>query len=336
MGKSLVVIGGTAAGLSAASKAKRNMPDLEVTVYEKSGYVSYGSCGLPYFVGDLIKDPLDLVSLTVEQLTKSRDIQTLIYHEVTKIDRTEKTVSVTDLKSGKQTVKAYDYLVIATGASPIMPPVKGIHGAGVHVIRNVEDGIALKQRIQKKAKRAVVIGGGYIGLEMAEQFALSGIQVTLLEALPRLLPFLQAEFADSVCRTLEKNGISVHTGCYATEILRQDDCVIGVKASDGLSYDADFVLVSVGVHPNSALAYDAGLPIGYKDGIIVDDTMQTADPSIWACGDCVQMKKPDDRRALLYSAWYHCQQAGKNRWRQHFRRERIFPGRTGISGDETF
>jgi len=290
MEKKLVVIGGTAAGLSAASKAKRINSNIDITVYEKSGYVSYGACGLPYFVGDVIKSPDDLISLTVDDLNNKKNIRTYTHHEVTEIDREKKEVTVLDMKRGVFHKQTYDYLVMATGANPIIPSIPGISSAGVHYLRTVEDGISIKERVKSGLKRAIIIGGGFIGLEVAEELRLSGIEVEIFEAMPRLLPSLNREYADEIKDVLKRNGIKVHLNSMISEVLVENGRASGVMTVDGNSYDGDLVLVSIGVLPNSDLARDCGLELGLKNGIVVDDAMQTSDPSIWACGDCVQMK----------------------------------------------
>ncbi|MEG0596603.1 MAG: FAD-dependent oxidoreductase [Oscillospiraceae bacterium] len=289
MGKKLIVIGGTAAGLSAASKAKRCNPALEITVFEKSGYVSYGSCGLPYFVGGMIAEPEDLVSLTVGELCHKRDIQTHIHHQVTSIDRQRKIVTVENLDSHETFQQEYDFLVIATGAVPFVPKLPGVTAEGVHCLRTVEDGILLKEKVRQGAKRAVIVGGGFIGLEVAEELTLSGIQVDLVETLPRLLPFLDEGYADEILTTLTQNGVITHLNTTVSEILVEDGKAVGIKTAAGTVIPTDLVLMSVGVHPNTALAEECGLTLGLKKGIVVDETLQTSDPAIWACGDCVQM-----------------------------------------------
>lgn len=293
MAEKLIVIGGTAAGLSAASKAKRENPALEIEVFEKSGYISYGACGLPYFVGGIINAPDDLVSLTVEQMSNKRGIPTHIHHEVTKIDRANHTVTVVNLDTGIERVCAYDKLVIATGARPIRPNIPGVDADGVYYLRTVEDGIQLRSVVQMKdgsKHRAAIVGGGFIGLEMAEEMALSGLKVHVYEMLPRLLPFLDESFSQLVLDTLTQNGVQVHLGTRVERILTQNGLVCGIKGSDGIAEPVDLVLMSIGVVPNSDLAKEAGLTVGIKGAIIVDDEMRTADPAIWACGDCVQMK----------------------------------------------
>ena len=291
MSEKLIVIGGTAAGLSAASKAKRLRPDMEIEVFERSGYISYGACGLPYFVGGMIKEPEDLVSLTVEQMTGKRGIPTYTHHEVIKIDREGKTVTVKDLDKGEESIHTYDKLVIATGASPVKPQIAGIEAAGVYYLRTVEDGIRLKEIVRSAGrKRTVIVGGGFIGLEVAEELALCGLEVHIFEKAERLLPFLDESFSDTVLETLKKHGISVHLGKGVEEILTENGMVAGIRDTEGKNVSADFVLMSIGVIPNSELAKEAGLELGIRGTIAVNDEMQTSDPCIWACGDCVQMK----------------------------------------------
>lgn len=291
MSEKMIVIGGTAAGLSAASKAKRMDPSLEIQVFERSGYISYGACGLPYFVGGLIAEPEDLVSLTVDQVTNQRGIPTCIHHEVTKIDREARQVTVVDLDRNTEQVYPYDKLVIATGARPIRPNIPGVDAQGVYYLRTVEDGIRLKSAVSARGKkRAAIIGGGFIGLEVAEEMALAGAEVHVYEMMPRLLPFLEECFSAAVLDELTSHGVHVHTGASVEAILTNGDAVRAVKTSDGAETPADLVLLSIGVVPNSELAAAAGLELGVKGSIVVDDGMRTSDPAIWACGDCVQMK----------------------------------------------
>lgn len=290
MAETLIVIGGTAAGLSAASKAKRLNPELEIKVFEKSGYISYGACGLPYFVGGIIEEPDELVAVTADTMRNKRGIPTWIHHEVTSINREEKTVTVVNLDNGEESVHGYDKLVIATGATPVVPPIPGIEAEGVYYLRNVEDGIRLKAKVQRETRKACIIGGGFIGLELAEELTLSGIEVTVFEMAPRLLPFLNETFSQSVLENLQDRGVKVLTGSGVTEILTENGRAHWVRTPDGETVETDCVIVSVGVKPVTGIAAAAGIELGLKGGIVVDDTMQTGDPSVWACGDCVQMK----------------------------------------------
>lgn len=291
MSEKLIVIGGTAAGLSAASKAKRRKPDMEIQVFEKSGYISYGACGLPYFVGGMIPEPEDLVSLTVDQMTRNRGVPTSIHTEVTAIDRENRTVTVKHLDNGQEQVHGYDKLVIATGARPVRPDIPGVDAEGVYYLRTVEDGIRLKNAVKAgTGKPAVILGGGFIGLEVAGELALSGMEVHIYEKQPGLLAFLDESISRQVLETLEGNGVQVHLGTGVEEILTLQGAVTGVRDSRGEETDAGLVLVSIGVVPNSELAKAAGLELGIRGAIAVNDRMETSDPRIYACGDCVQMK----------------------------------------------
>lgn len=290
MNEKLIVIGGTAAGLSAASRAKKLCPNFEIEVFERSGYVSYGSCGLPYFVGDLISDLNDLVSLSVEELKSKRGIAAHTRTEAVRIDRTAKTVTVRDLTSGGESEHRYDKLVIATGARPVVPTAAGIGIEGVHYLRTVEDGIALKSRVAV-GRRATIVGGGFIGLELAEALAESGVKVTLCEAMPRLLPFLPVKFADRVLEELNAHGVKVILGDPLKAIVEKNGRAAVVETVSGRKFDCDMVVLSIGVMPETGLAAAAGLKLGLRGGIVVDKSMQTSDPSIWACGDCVEMEQ---------------------------------------------
>lgn len=290
MGERLIVIGGTAAGLSAASKARRLKPDLDIKVFEKSGYVSYGACGLPYFVGGLIEKPDDLIAVTADELSLQRGIPTYIHHEVIKIDQAGRTVTVRNLDTGEETLHLYDKLVIATGAVPIRPEIPGVDADGVYYLRTVEDGIRLKERAAVKGQVAAVIGGGFIGLEMAEELTRAGVTVYVYEKMERLLPFLPPDFSNQIKAVLEKHGVTVRLGADVTELVVEGKTVRAVKTVSGDVQAVDFVLLSIGVVPATALAEQAGLKLGQKGGIVVDETMKTSADDIWACGDCVEMK----------------------------------------------
>lgn len=286
----MLVIGGTAAGLSAASKAKRINPEIDITVYEQSGYVSYGACGLPYYLGDMIKDADDLISLNAETLSKKRGIPTFIHHKVLEIDRNKKTLKVLNIDTKEEFEVHYDKLVIATGAKPAVPNIKGVDTNGVHFLRTVEDGIKIKSSLKTgSVKKIGIIGGGFIGLEVAEQMRESGFEVVILEAMPRLLPMLSENDSELVCNTLTKHGIDVIFNASVEEILSTSENISGIKLKNGEIIDVDMAIISAGVNPNTEIAAKAGLKLGIKNAIVVDRYQQTSDPDIYAAGDCVQM-----------------------------------------------
>jgi len=288
MTQKLVVVGGIAAGLSAASKAKRLLPGLRVTVYEKSGYVSTGACGLPYFVGGSVREARDLLSLSKEDLQGRRGITVKTAHEVLSIDPASKTVEALDLENGARISDSYDDLVIATGASPIRPPLPNVGAQGVFYLRTLEDGIALRAAAQSGVKRAVIVGGGLIGLESAEQLAQTGISVTVVEAMSSLLPILNDEDAESVRQELIKHGVEVELNARAEEVLTQDGKAAGLRLSNGKELRAEIILMSIGVKPNTELASRCGVELGERGAIVTDNRMRTNVPSVWACGDCAE------------------------------------------------
>lgn len=283
----LIVVGGIAAGLSAASKAKRLLPGLDVTVYEKSAFVSTGACGLPYFIGGNVRTARDLLAVGQEEL-RERGIGVRTECEVLEVDAAAKSVEVLNVKSGERTTDVYDDLVFATGASPVRPPLPGADAEGVFVLRSLEDGIALRRAVESGAKKAAVAGGGLIGLEMAEQLTEAGLQVTVVEAMPRLLPFLEADYSERILEELRRHDVAVSLGARVDEVLTEDGQVHGLRLSDGGRVDADILLLSVGVVPETSLARRCGVKLGRKNAIAVDGRMRTNIPSIWACGDCVQ------------------------------------------------
>ena len=280
----LVVIGGTAAGLSAASRVRKFLPDADITVVERTGYVSYGSCGLPYFVSGLIGEPGDLVSFTPEQLAEKRDMKVLMHHEALSVDPAAKTVEVKNLDTGAFSTLDYDAMVIATGARAAVPAALRKEADNLFTLRSVEDGIAIRQRAGDMG-RVSVIGGGFIGLEMCEAFVSRGIRTTLYEAQDRLLPGMPQVFSEAVLKELLKNGVEVHLSTQVDELLVSGGRVTAVRAGETLR-ETDAVLVCIGVRPNSELAAAAGAATEPNGAISVDRHQRTTVPGIWACGDC--------------------------------------------------
>jgi NADPH-dependent 2,4-dienoyl-CoA reductase/sulfur reductase-like enzyme len=291
MGERLVVIGGCAAGMSAASKARRLNPDLEIVVYEKTGFVSYGSCGLPYYVSGLIEDHNTLVVRTPAQFAK-RNIEVHLHHEVTEIDTNNRRVRVTNLlkDGGGSWYEGYDKLLIATGGRPtVLPDSSPGDLGGVFVLRAVEDGVATRDFIQReKPKHAVIIGAGYIGVEMAESFHELGLETAVIGRPPQVLKRFDPDMAQLVQDELESKGIRLSLGdevkALEGDAQRQVRRVISSKDT----FDADLVLLALGVQPNAALTKTAGVALGETGAIATDPQMRTNLPNIFAAGDCAE------------------------------------------------
>ncbi len=282
----LIVIGGVAAGMSAAARAKRRNKDLQITVYEKSGYVSYGACGLPYFIKGDIPKAEKLVVRTPEQFAK-QGIKALVHHEVMDVDAHAHTVTVKNLETGEVFQDRWDELLITTGAVAVKPPIPGLDLPGIFTLRTVEDGIAIKEWIAKQHPwQAVVVGAGYIGLEMAEALAANGMYVDVVEMLPQALPYIDADMAELVHEELAQNGVTLHLNSQV-RAFKGDGRVKEVVAGDKI-LNADIVLFSVGARANIPLAEKAGVAIGETGAIAVDDHQRTNVPHIWAAGDVAE------------------------------------------------
>jgi NADPH-dependent 2,4-dienoyl-CoA reductase/sulfur reductase-like enzyme len=288
----LVVIGGVAAGMSAASRAKRNRPNSDVTVLERGSFVSYGSCGLPYFVADLLKDVRGLVVHDADFFRRERGIEVLTRHAVSQIDRANKTVHVLHLETGETNRLSYNKLIICTGASPVRPNVPGVELSNVFVIRTAEDAVVLKDFISEARPRAaVIVGAGLIAFEMAEALKARGLEVTVIKRSgSNILKMFDDDMAELVEEELRQKGVN----------LIKDAVVQGFEGTGGgkaeavvlehRSCPADLILLATGFRPNSALAIEAGLNVATNGTITVDDRMQTSDPDIFAAGDCVGQK----------------------------------------------
>lgn len=283
-----VIIGGDAAGMSAASKLKREQPDAEVIVFERDQHISYSACGIPYWIGGVIPSERQLVILTPEIARKRRNIDVRIYHEVTRIDPACHIVYGRRTDTGEEFAQPYAKLLIATGARPAKPPIQGLDLPGVLMLRGLSDGQRIHAYIERHApKRAVIIGGGYIGLEMAEALRDLQMEVHLIELLPQIMPNFDAEMVEPVAAHLVEKGVAVRTGLKVETIAQAGDGLrVATNAADG-SIDADLVIVATGVQPNAELAEAAGLTLSAASAIAVDAAMRTSDPDIYAAGDCV-------------------------------------------------
>ncbi len=289
----IVVIGGVAAGPKAAARAKRCDPSAQVTLVEKGEWISYGGCGLPYFLGATVKDINDLMTTsweavrTPEFMKNTKDIDTLLGWEATKINRAEKTVEVKDCKTGEIKILPYDKLVLATGAENFKPPMENIDATGVFGMKTPKDALDMQNYIKAEGvSSAVVIGAGLIGMECAEAFANWGLDVTIIEMQGSIFPqVLDAEMGAVFQNYLEGEDLNFMLNTKVEKILvNEEGKVSGVQTDKG-AVDAQLVLVAVGVRPQVQLAVDAGLEV--EKAIIINDHCQTSDPDIYAAGDCV-------------------------------------------------
>ena len=281
----VVIIGGVAGGMSAATRLRRLDESAEIIVLERSGHVSYANCGLPYYVGGVISDEKKLYLQTPDSLHKRFRLDVRVNHEVIDISSEKKAVIVRDLLSAQKSEIHFDKLILSPGATPIVPPIAGIERA--LTLRTVEDVLRIYEAVEVKPKSAVVIGGGFIGVEMAENLVHKGIKTSLIEALPQVLAPLDPEMAELVHQELRKNGIDLHLANSVKEITSEE-----VILSDGSKVSAELVIASIGVKPDITLARAAGVEIGSKGGISVNGFNQTSNPDIYAIGDVAE--KNDD------------------------------------------
>ncbi len=286
--KRIVVIGGVAAGLSAASKARKLRSDIEIFVFEKSGYISYGACGLPYLISDLIKSPEDLVSHDSKFFKEKRDIDVFLYHEVIAIYPAKQSVLVKNLKTGAQNEYQYDKLVITTGARAFVPPIKGIEIKGIFTIKTLQDGIEIKDFIRKNdPRRPLIIGAGHIGMEMAEALAMVGMDVTIVERETDILGTMDEEITKIVEEGLIRNRVKLFKSASVREFISKNGYVREAILDNSESISVDIVIVSIGMRPNSEIAKEAGIEIDdYTGAIKANQRMETNVPGIYSAGDC--------------------------------------------------
>ncbi|MFC1492393.1 FAD-dependent oxidoreductase [candidate division KSB1 bacterium] len=295
----VIVIGASAAGLKAACRLRRLKPEAEVTVIEKGEYISYAACGLPYFLSgdinkfdDLRTTPYDLLK-DPEYFSSIKDVDVRIQTEAMKIDRENQKVQCRSIVDTKEYELDYDHLVIAAGAYPVIPDIAGKELPGVHTFTRAEDAIVLRKACETgQIGKVAIIGAGYIGIELSEAFlSLWGISVTLFEAKEHILPeILDTEIAFAIEKMLKSEGVEIRTGARCESIIQKDDTLAVKTGPDETEEGFDRIIICAGVRPNVRLAAEAGLTIGDKQGIIVNEYLQTSDPDIYAAGDCIEVK----------------------------------------------
>ena len=285
----LVIVGGVAGGASAAARARRLSEDAEIVVLERGPDVSFANCGLPYYVGGEIA-PRDKLLVAKPQLLRERfrlDVRTR--SSVEAIDRQGKTVRVRELDTGREYDEPYDALILAPGAAPLRPPIPGIDLPNVLTLRSLDDVDRIKARVDAGAKRVVVVGAGFIGLELAENFVKRGVETVVVELQSQVLPPLDPEMTVPIVEALVSRGVRMILGDSA-DAFEAAGGGVSVKLKSGEALAADLVILGVGVRPENKLAVDAGLDVGQRGGIRVSASMQTSDPAIWAVGDAVEIR----------------------------------------------
>lgn len=286
----VVIVGGVAAGATAAARLRRLDEQAEILIFERSGYISYANCGLPYYIGDVITDPEALTLQTPEQFFARFRVQVRVRHEVIALHPERKTVSVTDLATGRTFEESYDKLILAPGARPTQPRLPGVGLERVFTLRTVEDTFRIKEFIQKnKPRSAVLAGGGFIGLELAENLRELGMEVTIVQRPKQLMNPFDADMAALIHAEMRRHGGQLALGS-TVEGFAPTNRGVEVLRKDEPSLQADMVVLAIGVTPDTALAKSAGLALGIKDSILVNDRMETSVPDIYAAGDAVQVR----------------------------------------------
>lgn len=284
--KRILIIGGVAGGASCATRARRLCERCEIVLFDRGAHVSFANCGLPYFVGDVIQSEDKLLVATPQLFRDRFNIDVRLRTEVTEILPDQKIIRTRNLETGERRDEAYDALVISTGALPIRPALPGIDLPGIHVVRTIPDSQKIRRAVEH-ATHAVVVGGGLIGLEMVENLVHRGLNTTLIELAPQVLPIVDPEMAYYAEQRLREQGVNLMLGQSVAAFEELPAGRIRVSTSGGEHLETDIVILGIGVTPNSSLAKSAGLKLGARDAIDVDSTMRTSDPHIWAVGDAV-------------------------------------------------
>jgi NADPH-dependent 2,4-dienoyl-CoA reductase/sulfur reductase-like enzyme len=284
----LVVIGGVAAGTKAASRARRVDPDLEITVYQEEPEISISECGLPYLISGVVEDRDALVARTPEQFAE-KDVAVLTRHRVERISPDDKKLVVKNLVTGEELEDSYDRLIISTGARAILPPIDGADLAGVFVLRFLTDSDKICSFIKERSpKKAVVVGGGYVGLEITESLVEIGIEVSLVEAMERIGGIYSPDISEKIEEHLEEKGVRIFTGEEVRRLVKDDDERVRAVSFGDEEIAAELVIVAVGAKPEVTLAEEAGVEIGPSGAIQVDKHLKTNLRDVWAAGDCAE------------------------------------------------
>jgi NADPH-dependent 2,4-dienoyl-CoA reductase/sulfur reductase-like enzyme/rhodanese-related sulfurtransferase len=291
MARRVLIVGGVAGGASCAARLRRLDESASIVLFDRGPHVSFANCGLPYYVGNVIDDERKLLVASRESFRERFNIDVHTETEATAIDRAARTLTVRDVRTGASRVEPYDVLVLSPGAAPIRPPLPGVDLPGVFAVRSIPDTRRIRAWIdERRARQAVVVGGGFIGLEMAENLVRRDLAVAIIEKLPQVMPPLDPEMAEPVRQHLAERGVELRLGDGLAGIEAEAGRRLAVISESGARLPADLVILAIGVRPEVGLAREAGLALGARGGIVVDEQMRTSDPSIWAVGDAVEVR----------------------------------------------
>jgi len=294
-----VIVGAVAGGASTAARLRRLDEHAEIVIFEKGAYISYANCGLPYYIGEVIKDRNKLFVQTASAFNQRFNIDVRTMTEVISIDPAKKVVKAKDQVTGREYEESYEKLVLSPGAEPIRPPLPGITNEGIFTLRNVTDTDYIKSYIQQKeVKKAVIIGAGFIGLEMAENLHEIGLEVSIVEMGNQILAPVDFPIAAIVQRHIRSKSVDLILKTSVTGFEKKDKG-LKVLLANGKTLDADIVILSIGVNPDTKLALSAGLKVGDARGIHVNEYLQTSDPDIYAVGDAIEFKNPITGQAMV-------------------------------------
>lgn len=287
-----VIIGGVAGGATTAARLRRRDEYMQIVLLEKGGYISYANCGLPYYIGNVIKEREKLLVQTPEAMKSKFNIDVRIFNEAVKIDPVKKTVLVKNIKTNEEYEEPYDKLVIATGSSPLKPPIDGIDSKHIHTLWTIPNTDEIKKIVyEEKSQKAAIIGGGFIGLEMAENLNHAGIDATIIEAMDQVMAPIDKEMAQLLHENIIQNNVGLILGDGVKSFEEKDNETI-IHLNSGKEVTTDLIILSIGVRPNSSLAKDAGLKLNQRGGIVVNGYLQTSNADIYAVGDVIEVENP--------------------------------------------
>ena len=330
-GNRLVIIGGVAAGTKVAARARRENPELAITLVTRESHISYAGCGMPYYLGDVIKDKKELLVKSPREFEAEMNVKVLTEHEAVSILPEEHIVKVVNNNTGENSEIAFDLLVLATGASPFVPPIPGAGLKNVFTLRTVEDAVAIRERIDAGlCKNAVVVGAGFIGLEVAENLHLRDVDVSLVELDAQILPGYDRDIARLAEKHIREQGVKVHTSTKVQGLLGDDE--VSSVSTDKGDLPVDTVILSVGIRPNTSLALKAGIQLGITGAISVNGAMETSVPGIYAVGDCAENSNLVTGSPVWYPMGSTANKAGRIAGTNVARKEGPKQGLKGVLG----